>query len=73
MVNLVPMSKNVNTGEYKTLEKLWRDAIERGKEVGVEIKLKYPTKPIGLERPDWIEVVYEIDGSKMTKLIKNID
>ena len=71
MVNLVPMKGNVNKGVYKQMENEWRRAIDLGKKVDVEIKIKYPHQPKNCERPDWIEVIYDIDGQKVTKLIKN--
>lgn len=71
MVNLVPMNGKINKGTYKQIEMEWKRAIESGKDVKVDLKLKYPTKPTNCERPDWIEVIYEIDGQRVTKLIKN--
>lgn len=71
MVNLVPMKEKINKGTYKQIENEWRRAINLGKEVKIEIKLKYPTHPKDCERPDWFEVIYEIDGKKVTKFIKN--
>lgn len=71
MVNLVPMNKNINRGSYKQIENEWSRYLKNGKDVNVDIKLKYPVKPEGCERPDWIEVVYEVDGNNITKLIKN--
>lgn len=72
MVNLVPMNGKVNTVTFKQLENQWKKAIENGKDVKLDIKLKYPNKPKGCERPDWIEVRYEIDGKLETELIKNV-
>lgn len=72
MVNLVPMNGKINTGAFKRLENQWKRAIENGKEVNLIIKLKYPNKPAGCERPDWIEIIFEIDGEFETELIKNV-
>lgn len=72
MVNLVPMKSEVNKSTLKSLENKWRSLLEEGKEVKVDIKLKYPTHPVGCERPDWIEIIYEVDGKKTPALIKNI-
>ena len=73
MVNLVPMNGNkVNNGTFKQLENKWQNAIKNGKEVNLIIKLKYPNKPAGCERPDWIEVIYEVDGKTERELIKNV-
>lgn len=42
-INLVPMEAlGVNRGKYKSLESKWRDAIEDGHEVMVEVELFYP-------------------------------
>jgi len=71
MVNLVPMNKNINRSSYKQIENEWSRYLKNGKDVNVDIKLKYPAKPEGCERPDWIEVIYEVDGNTITKLIKN--
>lgn len=69
VLNVVPMKSSVNKGEYKKLEELWRKAADNGKVVKAKVNLKYGNSKS--ERPDWIEVVYEIDGEKFTKLIAN--
>lgn len=73
MVNLVPMKGDINKGTYKQMENEWRKLIDAGKEVDIDINIKYPSTPQGCERPDWIEVIYMVDGKKTTKLFKNID
>lgn len=72
MVNLVPMKSEINRSEFKILENKWKELLEESKKVRVEIKLKYPTHPAGTERPDWIEVLYEVDGKVYTERFKNI-
>lgn len=69
VLNVVPMKSSVNKGEYKKLEEIWRKAADGGKDVKVKVNLKYGTS--NSERPDWIEVKYEIDGEKFVKLISN--
>lgn len=71
VLNVVPMKASVNrTGEYKRLEKLWNKAADEGKVVKAKVNLKYGNT--NTERPDWIEVKYEINGETFTKLIANL-
>lgn len=71
VLNVVPMKASVNrTGEYKRLEKLWNKAADEGKVVKTKVNLKYGNT--NTERPDWIEVKYEINGETFTKLIANL-
>lgn len=70
VLNIVPMKSSVNrTGEFRELERLWEAAAKEGKTINTEIKLKYPAGTS--ERPEWIEVIYHVDGKKYTKLISN--
>lgn len=70
VLNIVPMKSSVNrTGEFRELERLWEAAAKEGKIVQTEVKLKYPAGTS--ERPEWIEVIYNVDGKKYAKLISN--
>lgn len=69
MLNLVPMSKNVNLSKFRSLEKQWKSLVQEGKEVKVNIDLKYEGT---LERPTWINVKYEYDGQVFMESIQNI-
>lgn len=69
VLNVVPMKSSVNRKEYLKLERQWQQAADAGKTVNTKVKLKYDGT--STERPAWIEVNYEIDGEKFTKLFKN--
>lgn len=60
-VNLVPMEAlGVNRGKYKSLENLWRDDIEAGHAVEVEVSLSYSDP--ATRRPDVVRVRYRRSG-----------
>ncbi|MBP2349079.1 hypothetical protein JOF29_000162 [Kribbella aluminosa] len=68
-VNLTPMEgMRVNKTEFDTMEREWRQAIQQGKEVEVFVELDYPDEG---PRPEYISVVYKIDGKSYTRDIKN--
>jgi len=61
-INLVAMqSINVNLGEYASLEKRWRRAIENGKTVDVSVELVYDRTS---RRPSRLIVEYTISGGR---------
>lgn len=66
--NLVSQSKNVNLSEFKKIENIWHKALKDGKEVKVEINIKYNGREL---RPDAFEINYIIDKKKNTKTILN--
>lgn len=72
MLNLIPMKGDINKGAYKQMENELRKFIREGKEVFIDTSIKYPKEPPTFQRPDWIEVIYIVDGKKITKLFKNI-
>ena len=73
--NLVPQSKYINrsfkeNGEWYNMEKEWRKAIDKGKNVkNIKIKVKYEGQS---QRPTEFQVEYEINNEKDIKSIKNI-
>ena len=71
MVNLVPMHHHVNHGSFKQIENEWRRQLAAGKQVDVEIKVRYPFESMETERPDWFEVVYTIEGKRHVEVLKN--
>ncbi|MED0759085.1 DNA/RNA non-specific endonuclease [Aneurinibacillus thermoaerophilus] len=66
--NLVSQSSEVNLSKYKKLENKWAKAIKNGKNVKVEVKIKYDGEN---PRPTEFEVIYEIDGAIDKLVIKN--
>ena len=69
LVNLVPMvGGRVNLSQYKVIENDWKRAISDGKEVEVEIRLKYKSET---RRPDALVVVYTIDELEKKRRISN--
>ncbi|WP_052124500.1 DNA/RNA non-specific endonuclease [Gallibacterium anatis] len=68
--NLVPQNDNLNRGKYKALENKFRNALKEGKEVNVEVKLRYddPEYP---NRPSHFEVTFVIDGIPGVETFKN--
>ena len=69
VLNVVPMKSSVNRKEYLKLERQWQQTADAGKTVNAKVKLKYDGS--STERPAWIEVIYEIDGKKYTKMFQN--
>ncbi|WP_348644708.1 DNA/RNA non-specific endonuclease [Yoonia sp. F2084L] len=60
-VNLVPMNRTPNGsgGRWYELERQWRNALDAGQNVRVDIQPRYTTNP---QRPTDFIVRYEIDG-----------
>lgn len=68
MANLVPVKGSINQGAYKEMEMLWKQALENGQHVNVEVKLVYSNS----FRPDKLIVHYCIDkGSVVDKVFQN--
>lgn len=74
MVNLVPMSSSLNRqgGAFANIEKKLSKHLKEGKNVDLEILLKYPKNPYDIQRPEWFEVIYWIDGVKKVEVLKNV-
>ncbi len=68
MDNLVSQSSNVNLSQYKRLENKWANAIKEGKQVKVDVNVKYDGDSL---RPVEFKVKYEIDGKYYEKDIIN--
>ncbi len=71
-INYVPMNKKVNGsgGEWGSLERIWKNELERGNSVKVDIKPVYAGNS---KRPDRIVVQYQIEsGEKITRSIANV-
>ena len=66
--NLVSQSSNVNLSQYKRLENKWANAIKEGKQVKVDVNVKYDGDSL---RPVEFKVKYEIDGKYYEKDIIN--
>lgn len=58
--NIVAMSHNINSSQYKILENQWRQAVEAGKDVSINIKIDYGNSTTG--RPTAFDVDTVIDG-----------
>lgn len=68
-LNLVPMEgKNVNNGQYATLEGQWKEAVEAEKEVELDLRLYYNDQT---RRPYKLEVFHTIDGKTEKTTIRN--
>jgi hypothetical protein len=67
--NIVPQDSNLNRGAWKTMENEWADALQAGKEVKVDIMVRYVDDTL---RPEVFEVRYLIDGSETARFFKNI-
>ena len=73
--NLVPQSKYINrsfkeNGEWYNMEKEWRKAIDKGKNVkNIKIKVKYEGQS---QRPSGFSVLYEIGSARHSRYIHNI-
>ncbi|MGD8231041.1 DNA/RNA non-specific endonuclease [Vibrio sp. TRT 1302] len=71
-INYVPMNKKVNGsgGEWGSLERIWRNELDRGSVVKVDIKPVYTGSS---KRPDEIVVTYQIGNrDPISKSIENV-
>lgn len=66
--NLVSQASNVNLSQYKKIENQWAKAIEEGKNVKVNVEVKYDGDSL---RPSKFNVQYEIDGEVFSKNLLN--
>lgn len=66
--NLVSQLSNVNLSQYKKIENQWANAIKEGKQVKVNVEVKYDGDSV---RPSKFNVQYEIDGEVFSKSILN--
>lgn len=66
--NLVSQSQNVNLSQYKKIENQWAKAISEGKEVTVNVDIKYDGDGL---RPIEFNVEYTIDGDFFSQSILN--
>ena len=66
--NLVSQLASVNLSEYKKLENIWAKALEEGKNVSVNIEVKYGGDSL---RPSEFIVEYTIDGDFFQRKIFN--
>lgn len=69
MINLIPMTSNVNKSVYRSIEAKWKKLAKDGKTVNVEIKPIYATNNV--ERPSWFNIKYECDDLKVVENIEN--
>ena len=58
-LNYVPQTAKLNNGEWKSMEKKWKDALSEGKKVEVDIKINYADNL----RPTDFDVTYIIKTS----------
>ena len=61
-INLVPMDKVLNNGEWKQMENTLKKALENGQNVSMKIDLKYPSSSD--VRPSNFTVQTTINGEK---------
>ena len=66
--NIVTQSQNVNLSQYKKIENQWAKAIKEGKEVGVNVEIRYDGSGL---RPIEFIVEYTIDGEYFCQSILN--
>lgn len=69
MINLVPMSKDVNLSHFKSLENTWNKLAKEGKDVKVNIDIRYAGQS---DRPESFIVQYEVDGKIFKEIIPNL-
>ncbi|MFU2164671.1 DNA/RNA non-specific endonuclease [Streptococcus pluranimalium] len=68
--NLISQAKDVNLKEYRRIERDWAEALEKSKNIEVDIKITYD---IDSMRPKSFEVNYKIDGEPYKEIIPNIN
>ena len=66
--NIVSQSQNVNLSSYKKIENQWANALKEGKDVTVNVDIKYNENGL---RPTEFNVEYTIDGKYFSKDIIN--
>ncbi|MFI3253598.1 MAG: DNA/RNA non-specific endonuclease [Eubacteriales bacterium] len=66
--NLIPQDAKLNNGKYKSMEEKLKKATQDGKDVSVDIKIRYDDKT---RRPSEIRVVTTINGEKTSYKFKN--
>lgn len=66
--NLVPMSGELNQGEYAKMEHELADAVKDGADVRMKVE---PTYEGDSNRPSEIKVTYRIDGDTSVKVFRN--
>lgn len=67
-VNYVPQTAALNNGEWKTMEKKWKDALSEGKKVEVDIQIIYDSDS---KRPKRFLVEYKITNEPTVQRIFN--
>lgn len=70
-INLTPMARSINNGEYKRHEKIIAKAVEKGKSVKVNIQNVYKNGDESL-RPIYYIYEYVIDGKLTRAVIHNV-
>ena len=66
--NLVSQASNVNLSQYKKIENVWATAIKQGKQVKVNVEIKYDGDGL---RPSKFNIKYTIDGKPFSRNILN--
>ena len=67
--NLVPMRRNLNRGDWRSMENTWKSALKKGQKVQVEIKINYSGAS---QRPISFDVRYKIGKNDWeTETFKN--
>jgi hypothetical protein len=68
--NLVSQSSTVNLSQYKKIENQWAVALKKGKNVKVNVEIKYRNDKL---RPSEFIIKYRIDGKSFRKRISNLE
>ena len=66
-INYVPQTAKLNNGEWKSMEKKWKDALSEGKKVEVDIQIIYNSDK-STKRPLGFFVEYKIDGIEQSPI-----
>lgn len=66
--NMVSQSQHVNLSDYRKIENIWAQAIKQGKEVAVNVEVRYDKNGL---RPTEFIVEYIIDGDATIQNIFN--
>ena len=67
-INYVPQTAKLNNGEWKSMEKKWKDALSEGKKVEVDIQIIYDSNS---KRPKRFLVEYKISNEPTVQMIFN--
>ena len=65
-LNIVPMDGNLNKGVWRSMEKVWGQALDEGRSVSVKIKPIYSDNTV---RPEKFNIEYSVGGNRPVEIV----